>query len=294
MNALTFDLEDWYHPLEYDPANWRGYSDRIIHSTKRVLQVLGTRHVMATFFVLGDIAQRHPDLIREIHECGHEVASHGMWHRLVYTQTPEDFEADVAESLDLLASITGATVLGYRAPYFSITRRSLWALPILARLGVKYDSSIFPVLNHRYGIPGAPRLPHVLEEGMLEIPPTTFPVGSLNMPIAGGVYFRVMPYRMTRALLRRVAARREPLVFYLHPWELDHEQPRVKMPAGLRWRHYWHLDRAEPRLAALIDDFSFGTVREAFAGALGAAVVKTETAGGPQATVPDAGPETSG
>ncbi|HYJ78475.1 MAG TPA: polysaccharide deacetylase family protein, partial [Longimicrobiaceae bacterium] len=165
-NILTIDVEDWYHPLDEDPANWARYEDRIVLATRRVLQVLADNDTHATFFVLGHVADRHHELVREIHRAGHEVGCHGYEHRFVYRQTPAEFESDVGRAARLLSSITGEPVVSYRAPYFSITKKSLWALPILRDLGFKYDSSVFPVHNHRYGIPDAPRLPFTTDEGI--------------------------------------------------------------------------------------------------------------------------------
>lgn len=260
-HVLTVDVEDWYHPLQPDPSRWGEYEDRVCDSTRRLLGLLARRRVRATFFVLGHVAERHPELVREIAAEGHEVASHGMWHRFVYAQSPEEFRDDVGRSAELLGALAGAPVRGYRAPYFSITRHSLWALPVLRELGFTYDASIHPVLNHRYGIPGAPRTPH-RRDGLLEVPPSTYPVAGVNIPCGGGAYLRLLPFAATRSMLRRLAAGGESLVLYLHPWELDPDHPRIPMPPGLRFRHYHALDATEERLARLLDEFSFGPVRE--------------------------------
>jgi polysaccharide deacetylase family protein (PEP-CTERM system associated) len=264
-HVLTVDVEDWYHPLDPEPARWPAYEDRVGASTRRLLQVLEEEGARATFFVLGYVAERHPSLVREIAAAGHEVASHGTLHRFVYRQTPEEFTDDVRRSRDLLGELTGAAPAGYRAPYFSITRRSLWALPLLRELGFAYDASVHPVLNHRYGIPGAPRLPHRTPEGLLEVPPSTYPLGGMNLPCGGGAYFRLLPYGVTERLLARLEAAGERIVFYLHPWEIDPGQPRLRVPAGLRFRHYRALDCTEARLRRLLRRFRFGTVREVLA-----------------------------
>ncbi len=264
-HVLTVDVEDWYHPLDPDPAAWPGREDRVRRSTGRLLELFAQAGATATFFVLGDVARRHPGLVREIAGAGHEVASHGMLHRFVYRQSPAEFEADVRGSRDLLQDLAGAPVVGYRAPYFSITRRTPWALGVLRGLGFRYDASIHPVHNHRYGIPDAPRLPHRTAEGLLEIPPSTFPLAGVNVPCGGGAYFRLVPYAATEAMLRRLERAGEPIVFYLHPWEVDPGQPRVAAPAGLRLRHYWALDRTEARLRRLLATFRFRSVRDVFA-----------------------------
>lgn len=263
-HVLTIDVEDWFHSLEPEPRRWEGFEDRIQESVDCVLDLLAEQETHATFFVLGDVALRHPFLVEKIARQGHEVASHGCEHRLVYRQNPEEFAVDVRRSMELLAAITGRKVLGYRAPYFSITRDSLWALGVLSELGLQYDSSIFPVINHRYGIPSAPRLAYQTAEGLLEIPPSTCRVAGCNIPCAGGVYFRIFPYAATHRLLSRLKVRGEPIVFYLHPWELDAKHPRIKVPPALRVRHYWGLSRTADKLRRLLHDFRFQSIAEAY------------------------------
>ena len=263
-NMLTIDVEDWYHSLDPDPDRWGRYEDRVEFATRQVLDILTATATTATFFVLGHVAEHHHELVREIHNRGHEVASHGSHHRFIYRQTEREFKDDVLRSVDVLSSITGESVRGYRAPYFSITKQSLWARAILRELDIEYDSSVYPVLNHRYGIPDAPRLPHRTEEGLLEFPLSCYPLRRFNIPCGGGVYFRALPYSATRWLFRRMQGRGEPIVFYLHPWELDPEQPRFKeAPVTLRSRHYWKLHRTADAFSRLLRDFSFRSIREA-------------------------------
>jgi polysaccharide deacetylase family protein (PEP-CTERM system associated) len=264
-NILTIDLEDWYHCLDEDPANWCLYEDRVVLAARRVLKILSANDTRATFFVLGHVAERHPELIREIQRAGHEVGCHGYEHKFAYRQTPAEFESDVGRAARLLSSITGEPVLSYRAPYFSITRKSLWALPVLRDLGFKYDSSVFPVHNHRYGIPGAPRLPFTTDEGIVEVPVSTFPLARVHLPFAGGVYFRFFSYGFVRGMCRRLNARGESVVFYLHPWEVDEEQPRIRLPPALKLRHYWGLAHTAGKLDRLLKEFRFGPVREVLA-----------------------------
>ncbi len=261
-HVLTFDVEDWYHPLDPEPAHWPGYEDRVSTSTRRLLEILDEAATRATFFILGDVAERHPELVVEIHEAGHEVASHGHHHRFVYRQTPAAFEADVRRSLEHLSGLVPQPILGYRAPCFSITEASRWALPVLRRLGLRYDASIFPAYNHRYGVPGAPRTIHPLPEGLVEMPPATYRRLGVNVPCGGGAYFRLLPYGLTRRMLRRIEDAGEAIVFYLHPWEVDPEQPRLGAPAPLRLRHYAALDRTADRLRALLREFRFGPARD--------------------------------
>jgi polysaccharide deacetylase family protein (PEP-CTERM system associated) len=262
-NVLSFDVEDWYHCLDPEPGNWSQYEDRITRSVEAVLEILERSATRATFFVLGHVARRHDDLVRRIDAGGHEIASHGTEHRFIYRQSPLEFEADVRAASSLLADITGKGVAGYRAPYFSITAQSRWALGVLGKSGIQYDSSIFPVLNHRYGIPDAPRLPHRTAEGLMEMPLSTYRLGSFNIPCGGGVYFRLLPYRLLRSMFRQLNQRGEPIIFYLHPWELDPDQPRIRLPGALALRHYWALGRTAARLTQLLQDFRFGTMQEA-------------------------------
>ncbi len=262
MNAISIDVEDWYHCLDENPGNWDRYEDRIAGSTRELLDIFDRAKTKATFFVLGHVAQRHPELVKQIHDAGHEIASHGSEHRFVYRQTPHEFERDVANSVKLLTDITGQKVYGYRAPYFSITKQSLWALPILRKLGFAYDSSIFPVVNHRYGIPGAERLVHETESGVVEVPLSTDRVGKHNIPCSGGVYFRILPYRLVAGMLHRLQKRGEQIVFYLHPWEIDDGQPRISLPRALKARHYFGLSRCGKKLGRLLREFQFGPIRQ--------------------------------
>ena len=270
-NALTIDVEDYFHVNAFasviDRATWHTFESRVSRNTHRLLQLFADHEVRATFFVLGCVAQNVPALIKEIHAAGHEVACHGMTHELVYNQSPETFLAQTADSKHRLEDLTGAAVIGYRAASYSVTKRSAWALQILESLGFVYDSSVFPVRHDVYGMPDAPRKPYYPGDGrMLEIPLTTVQVGGMRLPCAGGGYFRILPYSLFRAALHRVNhADQMPVMFYLHPWEIDTEQPRIKgAPLLSNFRHYWNLDRTEPRLKRLMHDFSWGRVDQVF------------------------------
>ena len=239
-----------------------------MRNTERLLELLAKRGIRATFFVLGWVAEREPALIKRIAACGHEIGCHGYSHEFVYRQTPEVFEAETRRAKHYLEGLLGHRVDGYRASTYSITRESLWALDILVELGFQYDSSLFPVRHPQYGIPGAPRFPTLFPTprgaAIVEFPLSTVRVGSQNLPVAGGGYFRLLPYVYTRAGLRSINEREgEPFIFYLHPWEIDPEQPKVA-GAGLvaRLRHYTNLGRCEARLKRLLDDFQFTTVRD--------------------------------
>jgi polysaccharide deacetylase family protein (PEP-CTERM system associated) len=265
-NALTIDFEDWYQGLEIPYSEWAGFEDRIVPVGQRLLRLLAEAGVRATFFVLGYIAEQHPEMIHAISDAGHEIGTHGYSHALIYTQTPETFRAELSRAIRLLEEITGQSVLSHRAPFFSITKDSLWALDILADLGIRYDSSIFPVVNYRYGIADAPRWPYQINAGartLTEFPISTWQVMGRNVPIAGGAYFRIYPYAFTRQGLSAINRAGRPFVFYLHPWELDPEHPRIRLPrrvAGLT--HYFNLGATEGRLRRLLHDFKFAPMRE--------------------------------
>jgi len=270
-HALTIDVEEFFqvHALSRVVAmeDWETYPSSVAACTELILNILEAGEVKATFFCLGWIAERHPDLIRRIHRAGHEIASHGYAHKVIYDQEPAVFKADTSRAKSILEDITGEPVLGYRAPTYSITKRTLWALDILEELGYRYDSSIFPIRHDNYGIPDAPRFPHRLSpRRLVEFPISTVRWGSANLPIAGGGYFRLLPYGWTRWGMRRVnGVEQAPAVFYLHPWEIDPEQPRLEAPALARYRHYHNLRETEGRLERLMREFPFGTMRSLIA-----------------------------
>jgi polysaccharide deacetylase family protein (PEP-CTERM system associated) len=265
LNALTIDFEDWYQGLEIPQSAWDGYEDRIVGVGRRLLEILAGANVRATFFVLGAVAERHPDLVREIAGAGHEVGTHGYSHTPIYHLTPDAFRAELKHSIQLLEDAAGQPVLGHRAPFFSITRESLWALEILAECGIRYDSSIFPVVNYRYGIADAPRWPYPIGAGdgaLTEFPITTWRWLGRNVPVAGGAYFRIYPYALTRWAFRSINREGRPAVFYLHPWEIDPEHPRIPLPRRIALTHYFNLRRTEARLKRLLNDFRFAPMKE--------------------------------
>jgi succinoglycan biosynthesis protein ExoA len=270
LNALTFDVEDYFHVANFDeliPRNqWDALEPRVEASTHRILAALDQSSTKATFFVLGWVAERHPNLVRDIQSAGHEIGCHGYWHRLIYRQTPAEFRADLCQARDVLQDITGQRITAYRAPCFSITQRSLWALDVLIEEGFLVDSSIFPTRHDRYGIAGARTEPHRLHRRAGDLWEFPLPVQrfcGFPLPVGGGGYFRLYPYRFTHRALRRVNDCGQPFVTYLHPWEFDPEQPRLA-PGGLRaFRHYVNLGRTEARLTSLLRDFRFGTLTQA-------------------------------
>ena len=272
-NALTVDVEDYFHVTAFAGTisrnDWDNYPLRVVNSTRRLLELFDSCGVRATFFILGWVAERLPDLVREIAAQGHEVACHGYSHQLVYNQTPGEFRAETLRSKALLEDIIQAPVLGYRAASYSITGRSLWALDVLAEAGFSYDSSIFPVRHDRYGIPGSPEFPHELKtpagHALVEFPLSTARVLGFRLPVAGGGYFRLYPYRLTKFGLSQINKMNRPFIFYLHPWEIDPGQPRVPASLLSRFRHYNNLDKCESRLRRLMEDFSFDTARAVLA-----------------------------
>ena len=270
LNALTVDVEDYYQVEAFSQVvrreDWPKWESRVEKNTNLLLEMFARHNVKATFFTLGYVAETHPELVRQIANDGHEVACHSYHHRLIYHQTPEEFRQDVRNSKQLLEDIIGVPVIGYRAPTYSITEKSLWALDILIEEGFKYDSSIFPTRHDRYGIPDAERFPHVLHRPageIIEFPPSTVQFGSTNIPISGGGYFRLLPYSLFK-LGWQTLHRREskPAIFFLHPWEVDPEQPVVPGTKLNIWRHRVNLKRTEGRLNQLLNDFSFAPVRQ--------------------------------
>jgi polysaccharide deacetylase family protein (PEP-CTERM system associated) len=265
VHAFTVDLEDWFQGIELDRGRWSEFDSRLAVGTDRLLRLLADAGVRATFFVLGAAAEVVPDLVKRICAEGHEIGTHGYGHDFVYRLEPKVFQQDIERSMELLERLTGASILGYRAPYFSIVRGAEWALEVLRACGIRYDSSIFPVHNYRYGIPDAPRWAHEVIPGLVELPPSTWRLGGRNVPVAGGAYFRLFPYTLSQFGLRRVAAEGQPVVFYLHPWELDPEQPRIPLPRRVAVPHYANLRRTAPRLRRLLADFRFSTAADVLA-----------------------------
>ena len=270
QNVFSIDLEDWFcvHNLSgvIKREDWDRCPSRVERNTLILLNLLSHHNVEATFFVLGWVAERYPDLVKEVERRGHEIATHGYSHRLLTALEPEEFRADLARSLEVLARCTSRPVRGFRAPSFSITHKTWWAVEILRSCGIRYDSSIFPIGFHPdYGIPDAPLSAHHLPEGVFELPMSCAEVFGRKVPCSGGGYFRLLPYIATRALMRRCNRQGRPVIFYLHPWEVDPEQPRVDLPALKRFRHYQNLDRTAERLERLLHDFQFTSVRRLFA-----------------------------
>jgi len=273
QNAFTVDVEDYFQVTAFERHirrdDWSTFESRVARGTYRLLDLLARHNTRATFYVLGWVAERFPELVREIQSAGHELGSHSYWHRLVYHLSPDEFREDLVLSLRILEGITGQAVANYRAPSFSITRRSLWALDILAEHGITCDSSVFPIHHDRYGVPGAQRHIHRLDTPagpLWEFPPSVSRVSGVNLPVSGGGYFRLYPLSLTIRCLERINHAGRPFMFYVHPWEVDPGQPRL--PAGTRLsrlRHRVNLASTEAKLDRLLARFRFGRVSDVIA-----------------------------
>jgi polysaccharide deacetylase family protein (PEP-CTERM system associated) len=271
VNAMTVDVEDWFQVQAFAGLiareSWETLPRRVEANTEVFLQMFADAGVTATFFTLGWVADRHPALVRRIVAEGHELASHGYWHQLADQQTPEVFREDVGHARQVLQDVGGVAVRGYRAPTFSINARNPWAFDVLADEGYAYSSSLFPIKHDLYGVPDAPRFAHRVGGGrLLEIPMTTLRAGGRNLPFSGGGYFRLCPYGLFRAGLRRFHRREAaPGVFYTHPWEIDPGQPRVTAaPAMAKFRHYINLSRTKSRIENLLKDFAWDRMDHVF------------------------------
>ena len=271
-NALTIDVEDYFQVSAMAPYirrdEWEQRDCRVERNVDRILALLDQHATHATFFTLGWVAQRYPQLVKRIVSQGHELASHGYGHERASDLSRADFTADISRAKALLEDLGGVAVRGYRAPSFSISEGNLWAFDCLRETGHVYSSSIYPIKHDHYGMPNAPRFAHSVAGGLIEIPVTTLRVGSRNLPSSGGGYFRLLPYALSRWMIRRVnAVDAMPAIFYFHPWEIDIAQPRV---AGInlktRFRHYVNIGRMEQRLAALLKDFRWGRMDDIFLG----------------------------
>lgn len=270
VNALTVDVEDYFQVEAFSDVvrreDWSKWESRVERNTYRLLNLLAQRDVRSTFFILGWVAENYPQMVRRIADAGHEIACHSYHHQLIHTQSREEFRADLRRAKFLLEDITGHEVIGYRAPTYSITQETLWALNVLVEEGFRYDSSIFPIYHDRYGIPEAERFIHTIQcqaGEIVEFPPSTVRAGGLNLPMTGGGYFRLLPYAMFRWGLRRInQVENQPAIFMVHTWEVDPDQPVI---AGKRlnvWRHRNNLSRTEPRLKKLLEEFRFAPLRD--------------------------------
>lgn len=282
INALTIDVEDYFQVSAFAPhikrSEWNSRECRIERNVARILEMLSVNKTKATFFTLGWIAERYPQLIRQIAEQGHEIASHGYGHERASDLTQDAFFADVHMAKVILEDLCGTEVKGYRAPSFSIGAGNLWAFDCLDRAGYRYSSSVYPIRHDHYGMPDSPRFAYSVRPGLVEIPVTTLRALGRNLPSSGGGYFRLLPYALSRWMLKRVNdSDQQPGIFYFHPWEIDVAQPRVEgISRKTRFRHYVNISRMEGKLAQLLDDFKWGRMDEVFRRSIagGAAVAR--------------------
>ena len=272
-NALSIDVEEYYHGMEFEaavPAEQREQlPSRVEVSVERVLMLLRTHNVHATFFTVGKVAAAHPHLVKRISSEGHEIACHSYQHELVFRQTPDEFRADIRRAKATLEDLSGKPVIGYRAPNYSIHPEQAWAYDILLQEGFRYDSSIYPIVHDRYGSPEAPRFPYEIRENengkLVEVPIGTIRLLGVNLPIGGGGYFRLLPVALFRYSIQQVnLTEKQPVMFYFHPWELDPDHPRPPMPWHHRFRHYVGLRREEAKLARLFQQVRFSSVQDIF------------------------------
>lgn len=264
-NALTIDVEDYYmvsafaEVIKFD--DWHRYDSRVEKNTYRILDLLNNYNVKATFFVLGWVAENYPGMVRDIHSGGHEIACHGYNHRLVYHLTPEEFREDIRIAKNILEDIIGESVIGFRAASYSIVKKTLWALDILIEEGFLYDSSIFPIYHDRYGFPGAKRFPHVIKRSkgeIVEFPLSTCRIFGQNVPVAGGGYLRLFPLRLIKTAIKRINEKDEkPFILFVHPWEIDVDQPRLDGRRLSQIRHYMNLSSTMPKLRTILNEFKF-------------------------------------
>jgi polysaccharide deacetylase family protein (PEP-CTERM system associated) len=269
VNVVSVDVEDYFHAEVFsevvERSRWDSYTSRVEVNTRRLLELLATFDVHGTFFILGWVAERFPSLVREIAANGHELACHSYWHRLIYKLSPRDFRDDTLRAKNVIEQISGQAVNGYRAPTYSIVDDSVWALEILAELGFSYDSSIYPIRHDRYGMPWTPRMPFRFETPcgpITEFPITTFRLRGQNMPVGGGGYLRLLPMLYTQLGLKQVRKEGLPIVIYIHPWEIDPEQPRLPIKLTSRLRHYTNLARMYERFTNVLQEASYTSFRE--------------------------------
>ncbi|HEY1089540.1 MAG TPA: XrtA system polysaccharide deacetylase [Burkholderiaceae bacterium] len=271
-NAMTIDVEDYFQVSAMAPyiarSDWDSIDCRVEANVNRILAMLAAANTQATFFTLGWVAERYPQLVRAIVAGGHELASHGYGHQRASDLSREEFADDIGRAKKLLEDIGGVEVLGYRAPSFSIGAANLWAFDVLLEQGYRYSSSVYPVKHDHYGMPEAPRFAHPVREGLLEVPPTTLRLMGRNLPSSGGGWFRLLPYALSRWMVARVNAdEQQSAIFYFHPWEIDAAQPIVAgIDAKTRFRHYVNLERMQPRIERLLRDFEWGRMDEIFLG----------------------------
>jgi polysaccharide deacetylase family protein (PEP-CTERM system associated) len=271
-NILSFDIEEWFHPEifagKFPREEWSHLESRVKRNTEIILKFLSKKGLKTTFFFLGWVAEKYPGIVLDAVQEGHEIASHGYAHSMITKLTPDEFRQDLRKSLSILKSLSNNPVVGYRAPTFSVTRQTQWALPIMLNEGIQYDSSVFPIHHDRYGIPDAPRKPYIIyQEGdkeLWEYPMTTVRLGKFNMPCSGGGYFRLYPFSLSFNLMNRCQQENRPIIFYAHPWEFDTGLPKIKLSFLGGIRHYAGIHKFMERLDIITDHFYFTSFKEAY------------------------------
>ena len=269
-NILSFDIEDWFHPeilnSNFPIHTWDKLENRVLKNTELILNFLSKKKLKATFFYLGWIAERNPNLIKDTISDGHEIASHGYSHKPIYKLTQNEFEQELKSSLDILNSLSGEKIKGFRAPTFSLNKNTFWVLPVLSKFGITYDSSVYPIYHDRYGIPSAPKDPFIIykngENSIIEFPMSTIKLSNFNLPFGGGGYFRLYPLWFSIKLMKKCQKENRPIIFYAHPWEFDLNNPYVKLHILNRYRHYHGISKFLDRLDRITDLFSFTSFEE--------------------------------
>ena len=269
-NAMSVDVEDYFQVAAFDKIinsnDWDALPHRVQNNTLKILDIFAQKNIKATFFVLGWVAERYPEIVKRIVNEGHELASHGYAHKKATEQSRSEFKADIIKAKKILEDLSGTEIKGYRAPSYSINKSNLWVHDELKETGHQYSSSVYPVKHDLYGIPDAPRFAYQCENGLLEIPITTAPIGGKNFPAGGGGFFRLYPYSLSRWIIQRGNKQdKQPSIFYFHPWEIDPQQPRQGSASfKSRFRHYLNLDKTESRLKKLLDDFKWDRMDNIF------------------------------
>ena len=271
-NILSFDIEEWFHPEifrgKFSRDQWNHLESRVEANTEIILTFLSKKNLKATFFFLGWVAEKYPHLVTNAVQEGHEIASHGYGHEMITQMQPEEFRSDLRKSLQILNSLSAEPVVGYRAPTFSVTNDTLWALPIMIEEGIRYDSSVFPIYHDRYGIPDAPRLPYQIyqhnQATLTEYPMTTVSIGKYNLPCSGGGYFRLFPFWLTKKLIQHCQGNKRPIIFYAHPWEFDTGLPQINLGLLGKIRHYNGINKFLKHLDIITDMYPFTSFQAAF------------------------------
>jgi polysaccharide deacetylase family protein (PEP-CTERM system associated) len=269
-NILSVDVEEWFHPEAlrhlFPQEVWDKQPPRVERNINFLLELFERHQVKATFFTLGWIGRKYPQLVRKIAEAGHEVASHSTLHRMITQLTPEEFRRDLSESIAVLEDATGEPVIGFRAPTFSVVKDTLWAREIMLENSLRYDSSVYPIWHDRYGIADAPRYPYVALEKdgrqLLEFPMPTLRMGNKNFPFGGGGYLRIFPLIFTRYAIKSFNKENYPAIIYMHPWEFDSKQPRIKLNTLQQWRHYYNIKNNGKKLSALLNNFNWRSFKQ--------------------------------